>query len=524
MSTESPDVSRVQEELLEMLRSVGQEAAPPRRQPTGPSDAHGATTAVSPPAAVAHPTAPKVKLAKPEPGMDCPKCGSTNSWGKSSWCPDCGYYPAAGFEGSGVVEEEHVKTLREVFPPWVLPLAIGVMAVVMGAVVTRFVYPTPLQRALTALFVLGSTSLVVALVHGAAVMFVMRTDSLGYMSIINVTDTWRRVLMYSDKTRMYILLMGWGIVGVFSSLLIGLNVDLLADEMLKDMKDKPAPTIKDMIASFMRITTKALGNSKGGGMGGGGDGTDMLKDIIGGVAAGSGGMGGGGGGSGDLGDLESAMGDFSEIAEGVTDMSEGGDSSGGGLMEDGDLESSIGDLAQVGDAVTGENPSGEELPADGVAVSGSVGTEEEETGPRVMNVLDGSKQPKKTKKSTGAEALGKETIEYWVCGYTANAEGEPRSLLLAQTIGTGRLKFAMKLPLEGIPTEELEKIATQLEPFRIRNPAVACSLGGKWVNPIVICRVNHEGLSPEKRPKNPMYRELAVPAPKVSIAPKVSKK
>ena len=26
-------------------------------------------------------------------GLGCPKCGSLESWGRASWCPQCGFYP-----------------------------------------------------------------------------------------------------------------------------------------------------------------------------------------------------------------------------------------------------------------------------------------------------------------------------------------------------------------------------------------------------------------------------------------------
>lgn len=503
-SSESTNVLDVQEHLLEMLRSVGKEA-PPRREPT-PAPAPAAPVTV--PAAVEKkPTAPKVRLSKPEAGMDCPKCGSTTPWGKSSWCPECGYYPAAGFEGSGVVEEEQVKTLREIIPPWAIPLAIGIVLVLAGCIATRFAYPSPLQRALTALFVLLGTSLVVALTHAAAVMFVMRADGLGFMAIINVTDTWRRILISSDKTKKYILFMGWGLTGVLSSMLIGLNIDLLADEMLKDMKNKPKPSIGDMIGSFMRITTKALGRAKGAGEGGQG-GTEMLKDIMAGVTSGMDDGGGSGGGTGEAADLESAMASFSEVAEGVTEESSGGGEGGG------DLENGITGLVEAGpepmaDPATdlrgqpGEDRNGNGIPD----------VDEGRTQVTMLNHPANDTSPK----STPATALGKASIEYIVCGYTANPEGEPRSLLLAQKLPSGPLRFVMKLSLdesaEGkMDSEKLTQMAKALEPYRIRNPAVASPYGGKWVNPVVKVILQHDGLTTEKRPRNPKYQSLILPS------------
>ena len=86
------DIARVQEQLLDMLRSAGTE--PPPREPSAVVAATATAAAV------------KLTGAPPAAGEDCPQCGSDTPWGRSNWCPECGYFPKAGFAGTGIVDDE----------------------------------------------------------------------------------------------------------------------------------------------------------------------------------------------------------------------------------------------------------------------------------------------------------------------------------------------------------------------------------------------------------------------------------
>jgi ATP-dependent DNA ligase len=105
----------------------------------------------------------------------------------------------------------------------------------------------------------------------------------------------------------------------------------------------------------------------------------------------------------------------------------------------------------------------------------------------------------------------KETLDCWVYGYTANAEGEVRSLLLATKSKSGALKFYQKLALDSLGDEELKKLNDDLKPFRTRSSAIKSPYVGKWVKPIVGCRVAHDGMNTEERPTNPVFHSLILP-------------
>jgi hypothetical protein len=559
-----PDVVRVQEQLLEMLRLVGQDAPPPRREV--------APEAPEPVAAVAAPPAPapaKAKVvpgAKPGPGEECPKCFSTASWGSSSWCPECGYFPKAGFDGTGitVTEEELPPDLISVLPEWVGPLAIGCVGIFIGSITSRLIFGEPLQRALvsvTQLLVCGGLAMAAHL----RASFLCVKDGKSLMAVVNPGETWASMLAKVPGTKMLILLFGWGLAGAGSSLLIGLDVNLIAEEIKKEVADRPKVTLKDIMGVMTGVTKKAfkgknvmgafgaLVNATGGGGGGGafdvgGAGGDSLEGSIGDLAGVAGIVtSAGGGGDGGGGDLESSIGGFASVTDGLT----GGAGGGGGSSGGGDIGSILGgkgssspfsgavDLATTTpDAGTGDLASGTSSLTAGLT-SGTGGTAglTSETGslpgleyvPEIPGlekagaILTGQSEVRSGKPVSGktpqrdlSKVVG--TIDYFVYGYTANPAGEVRSLLLASTSAPGKLRYAQKLGLDDLDAETLKKITTDLQPFRTRNPAVTSQYGGKWVKPVVKCRVSHEGINDDTRAINPRFDSLILPPAPASPA------
>lgn len=551
-----PDVVRVQEQLLEMLRSVGQDAPPPRREsPAAPEPV--AAVAAPAPAAPAAAKPKRVIGAKPGPGEECPKCFSDAPWGASSWCPECGYFPKAGFEGTGitVTEEDLPPDLISVLPEWVGPLAIGCAGVFIGSITSRFVFGDALQRALvslTQLLVCGGMAIAAHL----RASFLCVKDGKSLMAVVNPGETWASMLGKVPQTKMLILLFGWGIAGAGTSLLIGMDVNLIAEEIKKEVADRPKVTLKDIMGAMTGVTKKAF---KG-------------KNVMGAfgalVNATSGAAGGGGGGllgAGGEGGLEGSIGDLAGVAGIVTNA--GGPAAGGADPTGGDLEGSIGGFAGVTDGLTaGANSSsggaggdiGSALGGSKDALSalggakdlasslpGSDTTSMTETGAgksgsltsltgtgglpagldkvpeipgleKVPDLLPGQVEVRSGKTTAGqptekdkSKVVG--TIDYFVYGYTANPAGEVRSLLLAASNGPGKLRYAQKLGLDGLDAESLKKITEDLKPYRSKSPAVSSPYGGKWVKPVVKCRISHEGLNEDTRAINPQFDSLILP-------------
>ena len=456
------DVVRVQEQLLEMLRSAGKEAPPPRREPPVVAAATAVATVSPPRAPAAQAVAVKLTGAPPAAGEDCPQCGSDTPWGRSSWCPDCGYFPKAGFAGTGVVEEDNgpPPTLLSVIPAWVLPTLVGVIAIFISSVVTRFVFHDPLQRSLVAITQLLVFTAMAFAVHSRASFLAMKTGK-SWMAFVNPGETWASVLTRMPSTRSLILLLGCSFSGMGSSFLIGLDVDIVAEAIREEVKNNPKVTFADIVGAMTKMTSKAFGGQK----------KNLAMSAFGSLINATGQMSGGGGGEGGL---ESANGDLGGTASMLTD---GGSSGGSGGTSGGSSSSAV---------VT-------------KSVSKSAGT----------STPSDATPPPEDAKPTDSKLKG--TYDYWIYGYTTNPNGELRSLLLATIGGTGKLRFSQKLGIEGFSSKQLAQITEQLKPYRANSAAVTSPYGGKWVKPVAKCRVEHEGLNADERPINPKYQKVILP-------------
>ena len=500
------DVIRVQEQLLDLLRSAGQEAPPPRRElpVVSAASAMVAATATAAPAK-APAAAVNITGAPPAAGEDCPKCGSDTPWGRSSWCPDCGYFPKAGFEGTGIVEEDDgpPPTLLSVFPAWVLPTLTAAIGIFISSVITRFVFHDALQRSLVAMTQLLVFTATAFAVHSRASYIAMQTGK-GWMAFVNPGETWAMMLGRMPATRRLILLLGCSLSGMGSSFLIGLDVDLVAEEIRKEVKDNPKVTFSDIVGAMTKMTSKAFGDKK----------KNLAMSAFGNLMQATGQMsGGGGGGSLDGEDREGSIGALAGTASIITDNPAAGGGNGG---DGGGLESAIGDLGGTASALTQSDPSGS---SGGNSKGDSDKSSGESSSPAVVvrstPQTPGSSTPSGTTPTPEAvpptESKTKGTYDYWIYGYTTNPDGELRSLLLATTAGAGKLRFSQKFGIDELGPEALAKICEQLKPYRTSSAAVTSPYGGKWVKPVTKCRVEHEGLNADSRPINPKFQKVVLP-------------
>ena len=444
-------------------------------------------------------TAAAVKLtgAPPAAGEDCPQCGSDTPWGRSNWCPECGYFPKAGFAGTGIVDDEisAPPTLLSVYPEWVAPTLVAVVCILISSIIMRFVLSSPLQRSLVAatqLLVFAATAFAV---HSRASFIAMKTGR-GWLAFVHPGESWALILSHMPQTKPLIVLLGVGLSGMGSSFVMGLDVDLIAEAIAEEVKDNPKVTFSDILAAMTRMTTKAFGRpNKNAAIAAFG----QLTQAMGQMSGESGGDAAGAGLASD--DMDGSIGALAGTAGLLT----GGEMSGGdGGEAAGGLEGAIGGFGGTASALTG----GTSGSGSGGFVNSAGGTASIPQAAGESSAYGKSATPGKTSPST---SLSKGTFDYWIYGYTTNPEGEIRSLLLASTGGTGVLRFSQKLGIEGISSEALAKISEQLKPYRVSTAAVNSPYGGKWVKPVAKCRVNHEGLNADDRPINPKFHKVILP-------------
>lgn len=481
----SNDVVRIQEQLLEMLRTAGTEVPPPRRETPVPSVAEVPPPVAPPAVSVRQLTTP------PPPGTDCPKCGSDKPWGKSSWCPDCGYYPKAGFEGTAleVTEADLPPTLLDIFPEWLMPTVVGAVGIFVGSIITRFVFLEGLQRAFVAISqLLVFVGLIIA-VHLRA-SFLAVKDGRSMMAAVNFGETWKLMLDKMPKSKLLIVLLGCSFSGIGSSFLIGLDVDLIAEHIAQEVKGKEKVTFKDIMNALTNVSKKAFGEK-----------FESKNAAL------------------------AAMGQLIQATGQITG------SEGGAAGQD-SLEGSIGSLAETTNMITDEGAKGKNF-KDQIAssTSPSMGTTPSSTRPgsnpsssssgSAGNKTSAADNPQNGASESSASDNSapsgdsiepeKSTHDLVLIGYTANPEGEARSLLLGTVGKSGKLRYVQKLGLDGLSSDELASLTSSLKPYRIREAAASCPYGGKWVKPVVKCRIEHEGENDDSRPSDPVFRELIFP-------------
>ena len=320
------------------------------------------------------------------------------------------------------------------------------------------------------------------------------------MAFVNPGETWALVLGRMPATRTLIMLLGCGLSGMVSSFVIGPDVDIIAEEIAKEVKNRPKVTFSDIVGAMTKMSGKAFGDPK----------KNLAMKAFGGLIQATGQASGGGGAGPD--DLEGSIGDLAGMAGIVTANSMSG--GGGGDGWEGGLENAIGDLGGTAGAIT-EGSSSET--SGGNSSSSTKKPDGSDDGKSNLTIQDGkdpttpSKTPANADNPGSTAELVKGTFDYWIYGYTTNPEGEPRSLLLATTGGSGPLRFSQNLGIDGLNSEELAQISEQLKPYRVKNSAISSPYGGKWVKPVAKCRVDHDGLNAEERPINPKFQKVILP-------------
>lgn len=196
----------------------------------------------------------------------CPECGSTQPQGLSSWCPDCGYYPALGkCVGQPVTQEQEVtkpqpQTIWELIPEWGWVLGLGAIAAIGLSVGALFVCKSPTELCLWTLTQAG-VGLVLFMTGHIAVYLnaVSKSIEFGMMSIfLTPLKIWRPTIHRLPTGVWKLNLAVWGLTLLVSAFAIVGGFDF--NSLFKDWGVRKAANV-NLLASVVDQAKEAEGGA-----------------------------------------------------------------------------------------------------------------------------------------------------------------------------------------------------------------------------------------------------------------------
>lgn len=204
-----------------------------------PEDPHAAAASPDTAPAVTNPAVPT------EQPVGCPQCGNLESWGRSSWCPECGFYPRLGTSVGRTGEKAPPaearaapKSPREVWeqtPVWGKVLGAGILSIVVESLLVHAVTSDgSLIRAVWGVLQLVTGFGVFAMFHAiAAVKASMSNNHVGLMeALMHPGEAWRPTIDELPGSARRIWLAAWGLTAALCAMCIvgGIRYSALVDD------------------------------------------------------------------------------------------------------------------------------------------------------------------------------------------------------------------------------------------------------------------------------------------------------
>ncbi len=163
-----------------------------------------------------------------ETNATCSECGTTESWGLSSWCPCCGYHPrlgtCVGFTGEQqeIETKPQPQTIWELIPEWGWVLAMGTIAIIGLSIGARLYCDSPANLCL---WTVSQAALGFVLFLIAQVVVYLRAVSksaeFGLMSILlTPLKIWRPTIRRLPEGAWKLDMAVWGLALVVSAFAI----------------------------------------------------------------------------------------------------------------------------------------------------------------------------------------------------------------------------------------------------------------------------------------------------------------
>lgn len=496
----------------------------------------------------------------------CPQCGSEESWDGLSWCPSCGYYPAVNRQidaGPAIAEEEIYEHWWQVVPIWLWTLLTGVAALFILSVAVRLMFAeSPIRTVWTfAQVLIGIVGL--GTVHMMAYFYsASRSDRLGPLDmVLQPLKTWRSVLEDLPGPSNLVCSLGYSIAAIVFGFFIIDGIDVVgimqadatarqrarAEQEAKDAAEgkKKTSAMGALIgtASTIARAQQAMNPTAGGpppanledalnSFAGAapitGDGTiESLTGISSGGTMGSSGGGIGATLQGIAGpdgiDVNTYMNQQQLIASGGLDTTETGarnGDSGATSSDQGDRESNSLGTVELNDPASGQSVLNR--PADR-STSRNVRVEAATDFDRAGMVHRATTSPVSTNPAnTHPHSEGftfatpdlnnlvpsGQEVECLILGYTTNATGEIRSLLLAAAPNRKLLRFVGKVPVDQIAPDVLASLVPKFSEIPASRPMVRCPYGGRWIQPELFCVATFDGWTADERLHNVQITRL----------------
>lgn len=180
-----------------------------------------------------------------DPSVGCPQCGNLESWGRSSWCPECGFYPRLGTtvglstdEAPPVEAPVAPQSSRDAWqqmPAWAKVLCSGMMAIVVESLLVHAATADDsLVRSIWGVLQLFMGFGVFAMFHAAAtVKAAMTNNRIGVLdAIMHPGEVWRPTIDELPRTARRIWMAVWGLTAAICAMFLvgGIRYSALVDD------------------------------------------------------------------------------------------------------------------------------------------------------------------------------------------------------------------------------------------------------------------------------------------------------
>lgn len=371
------------------------------------------------------------------PAETCPRCHTTQSWGQSSWCPNCNYYPVVdkgALPGKSwaddlpdvPVEEEDNRGALESIPGWFWGMLVGVAAIAVFSVSVRLMYPDDDgPRGLVALVQLSLGLITMLVAHCIAAKLAFATDRRTNFNdvLLSWFTVWQPTIGRLPGTCKQIWAIIWGGVAVITAVTIIGGIDYSAP-----FRTHTAPKVKPM---------KLIGAVAGAARAGAAKNQGQTMDEA-----------------------------FADLA-GQVEEADMGAIPGGGPQS---MEEALGELGTMDDKLNGIKAA---VDADGHHIDSNGQLVDKQGNPLDA---DGKRIPNRD-------------LNCFIYGVITDQKNIPKSFLFAAKTSSGEDQHVAEIKAEEMPKERFRHIAVKLFPEVRKQPVIKSDRKAIWVNPVVSCRL-----------------------------------